>query len=622
MKQLLALAALFALAAPLVAQNLTHVRVDSPQARSLAQALEDGGFDVVEGSVRPDSLELVCSDESLRWLVERGLAPVTLAVGRPYKDIQAEQQRPGAPEPVPAGYLTGAQIMSQMQAAVSAYPAICQLVDLTAMLGTPATVEGRHLYAMKISDNVGSDEDEPAMLVVAGHHCREIVTPEIALRAIANLSSLYGTDPAVTSAVDNYEIWIAPNWNPDGYEYVFSTNNLWRKNRRVFTGGVGVDLNRNYPFGWTAPCAGSTSVSNDTYKGPSAGSEAETQTMVALQQNRRFAKLVDFHSYGSEVLWGYSCLTHPLGTSFFRNEAIALANASGYAGAQRPPSAEGEEYEQVLADTGTFAFLIETHTTFQPSHASALAEANQLWPGIQWLLARPISLSGHVTDACTGAPLSANITVNGVNYSNGETNSSFGAFGRYHVFLPTGNYTLNFSAPGYVTQQLALNVTAASAQLTEIQLSPTNASSTYCTAKLNALGCLPAMSSSGTPSVSASSGFTISGSNVRNNKSGLLFYGVNGPAASPFQGGFLCVASAIKRTPGVFSGGSVAGNDCSGVYSIDFNSYRSGALGGVPLPALSVPGTIVHSQWWGRDPGFPAPDNTTLSNGLKFTMCN
>jgi len=616
------LAVLLALPAPLAAQNLTHVRVDSPQARALAQALEDGGFDVVEGSVRHDSLELVCSDESLRWLGERGLAPVTLAVGRPYKDIQAEQQRPGAPEPVPVGYLTGAQILAQMQTAASTFPAICQFVDLTAMLGTPATVEGRHLYALKISDNVGADEDEPAMLVVSAHHCREIVTPEIALRAIANLTSLYGSDPAVTAAVDGYEIWIAPNWNPDGYEYVFNTNNLWRKNRRVFPGGVGVDLNRNYPFGWTAPCAGSTSVSSDTYKGPSAGSEAETQTMVALQQSRRFAKLVDYHSSGREVLWGYSCLTHPLGTSFFRNEAIALSNASGYLGAQRPPSAEGEEYEQALADTGSFAFLIETHTQFQPSHASAQAEANQLWPGIQWLLARPIPLSGHVTDACSGAPVVANITVNGVNHVNGETNRSFGAFGRYHLFLPTGNYTVNFSAPGYVTQQFALSVSAASAQTAEIQLMPNSFSSTYCTAKLNSLGCTPTIGSAGTPSASAPNGFSISGSNVRNNKSGLLFYGVSGPAAAPFQGGYLCVASAIKRTPGVFSGGSVTGNDCSGIYSIDFNAFRAGGLGGNPLPALSVPGTLVHSQWWGRDPGFPAPDNTTLSNGLQFTMCN
>jgi hypothetical protein len=149
----------------------------------------------------------------------------------------------------------------------------------------------------------------------------------------------------------------------------------------------------------------------------------------------------------------------------------------------------------------------------------------------------------------------------------------------------------------------------------------TGTASAYCTAKTNSLGCLPAIGSSGTPSASAGGGFTITCSNVRNNKSGLLFYGVDGQAANPFQGGTLCVASPIKRTPGLYSGGSVSGNDCSGVYAIDFNAFASGALGGNPLAALQVPGTLVDSQWWGRDPGFASPNNTTLSDGLHFSIC-
>jgi hypothetical protein len=144
---------------------------------------------------------------------------------------------------------------------------------------------------------------------------------------------------------------------------------------------------------------------------------------------------------------------------------------------------------------------------------------------------------------------------------------------------------------------------------------------TYCTAKLNSLGCVPAIGWTGIPSAASGSGFTVNCANVRNNKNGLLFYGVNGRAAAPFQGGTLCVNSPLKRATGVNSGGTPApANDCTGAYAYDMNAFAVGALGGNPLPALAVPGTLVDCQWWGRDPGFPSPNNTSLSNGMEYTV--
>jgi len=142
----------------------------------------------------------------------------------------------------------------------------------------------------------------------------------------------------------------------------------------------------------------------------------------------------------------------------------------------------------------------------------------------------------------------------------------------------------------------------------------------YCTAKVNSQGCTPTIGAVGAASASASSGFLVKGSNVLNNKNGLLFYGVNGRSALPFQGGILCVKSQIRRTPSVNSGGNPPPNDCSGVFSIDMNAFAQGLLGGTPLPALSVVGTVVDSQFWGRDPGFPPPNNTTLSDALEYTV--
>ncbi len=142
----------------------------------------------------------------------------------------------------------------------------------------------------------------------------------------------------------------------------------------------------------------------------------------------------------------------------------------------------------------------------------------------------------------------------------------------------------------------------------------------YCTAKVNSLGCTPAIGWSGVSSASASSGFDVHAGSVRNNKPGLMLYSVGGRALVPFSGGLLCFSSQARNSPALASGGSSSGNDCTGSYSIDVNAFASGALGGNPLPALRVQGTAVCAQFWGRDPGFVPPSATTLSDGLEYVV--
>ena len=144
----------------------------------------------------------------------------------------------------------------------------------------------------------------------------------------------------------------------------------------------------------------------------------------------------------------------------------------------------------------------------------------------------------------------------------------------------------------------------------------------YCSAKVNSLGCTPSITVSGTPSASAGDGFTISCGGVLNQTMGLLFYGVSGPAAAPFQGGTRCVARPLRRTVMVLSRGTPApASDCSGVYTLDVNAFAASDSGGRPIPQLKVPGTTIHAQWWGRDPGFAPPDDIALSEGVRFTIC-
>lgn len=447
------------------AEPLQRVRLNVEDPKAAASQLRAEGVDVLDGSITGSTLDLIVSASDLQVLLDLGYQPELIAVGRPFREIQAEL------DALPPGYADLAGLIAEMNTRAATYPAICTVVDLTATYGTQPTVGGRHLYAAKVSDNVNINEDEPAILIVANFHAREVVTPVIALYALQQFTTQYGTDPTITNLVDNYEIWIAPTFNPDGYDYVYNTDNMWRKNRRVFAGGTGVDLNRNFPIGWngSVSCTGDTTPSSETYKGPSAASEAETQTMIAWSQDRRFARVIDYHNYGREVVRSYLCLTHPF-DSYLVGEASALATASGYAGANRDPSADGEHYEWQLAYMGAAANLIETALDFQPSFAAAQAEAVMLWPGILWAMQQPVPLWGYVTDAATGAPVEdAAIAFVGAGFANGEVYPS-GRFGRYQAFVPPGAYMLSVEAPGYEPATIS-NVVVTSGS-TRLDISP------------------------------------------------------------------------------------------------------------------------------------------------------
>ncbi len=141
---------------------------------------------------------------------------------------------------------------------------------------------------------------------------------------------------------------------------------------------------------------------------------------------------------------------------------------------------------------------------------------------------------------------------------------------------------------------------------------PCAALRSYCAGKLNSAGCVPHIVWSGSASLAANS-FVISAVDVLNQKSGLFYYSIWGRNSLPYQGGTLCVRSPLARTPVTQSGGSTAGNDCSGVLSLDFGPW----LDGTPNPQLQL-GTTVNGQWWYRDPA--SPSTTGLSDALEFEI--
>lgn len=133
----------------------------------------------------------------------------------------------------------------------------------------------------------------------------------------------------------------------------------------------------------------------------------------------------------------------------------------------------------------------------------------------------------------------------------------------------------------------------------------------YCTAKTTSGGCTPTIAATGTPSWSSNSGYTLSTSQVEPQNLGIYFFSRSGPAGTPFQGGFLCLAAPVTRLPPTSSGGAGA---CSGVYAVDFNAYLASSNSAEP------PGAEFWVQCWFRDPPEPI-SGTGLSDALRFTLC-
>jgi len=206
------------------------------------------------------------------------------------------------------GYYTFAEIISDLDEMFQLYP---NLITQKDSIG--ASHEGRTIWAVKISDNPNVNENEPKVGFDALVHAREPQSMATLMYFMWYLLENYGTDPEVTYLVNNREIYCVPCFNPDGYEYNRQTNpnggGYWRKNRRNNGSGCyGVDLNRNFGYMWGYNNSGSSpDPCSNTYRGPSAFSEPESQAVRDLAMLKNYGTHFNMHSYGNYYLypWGY-----------------------------------------------------------------------------------------------------------------------------------------------------------------------------------------------------------------------------------------------------------------------------------------------------------------------------
>ncbi len=198
-----------------------------------------------------------------------------------------------------AEYKTPDEIAEILNRFHSLYPNITKLESIG------KSIEGRDIWAMKISDNPDTLElEEPAVLFNSMHHAREVMSPEVSLDIIETLLTKYNTDKQIQTWVNQNQIWILPMFNVDGNNKMWEKDRWWRKNNR---GGYGVDLNRNYPTGWNK-CRGSSGWRwSQTYRGKNPASEPETQAMMSFVAKIRPVFDISYHSYSELVIYPFGC---------------------------------------------------------------------------------------------------------------------------------------------------------------------------------------------------------------------------------------------------------------------------------------------------------------------------
>jgi hypothetical protein len=220
-----------------------------------------------------------------------------------------------------------------------------------------------------------------------------------------------------------------------------------------------VDNNRNYPFGWRVWGSWSSDPGSQVYTGPSPCSEPENQTMVALWGHLVPVVMLDYHSYGNEVLdtYVYFTMAEPLKHDTIQNYLEAKLNYDS-----REPSSTGESPEEAYHTYGVISYLLEVGNEFQPPFWEAEQWVEQNRPGWRFMLNLPFvapGVTGRVTDSTTGLPIVATYDIQEINFVEGEIRLTEPGHGRYIELLP-GNttYHLTFTAPGYQAKTITANI--------------------------------------------------------------------------------------------------------------------------------------------------------------------
>jgi carboxypeptidase T len=277
---------------------IARVRSEDP-AKPLSQLL-DSPLDLDLWEIRPDSLVLRADESVTDQLGQLGYAVELLEETMAYLATFAT-------EAALETYHSAATLEQDLRVLAEQEPEIAELREIG------RSVENRPIWALRLGERRGSTRK---VLFVGCHHAREWISVEVPYLLAEHLVQSAHQSPD-REWLSTGEIWIAPMINPDGHEFTRRgpQERLWRKNRRPNPNGtLGVDPNRNYGYLWGTrnDTRSSHNPAHDTYVGPRAFSEPETQAVRDLIGCELFRGVLSYHSYSQLILHPWGNTTEPI----------------------------------------------------------------------------------------------------------------------------------------------------------------------------------------------------------------------------------------------------------------------------------------------------------------------
>lgn len=275
------------------AANAQHVTLRIPGVR--AESLLARGFDVV--SVERGAALVVAGPRDRARLESLGWAGSVVLPPDPSPDRVAAREGPTVTTVYRSYDDPQRGIRAFIDSLVRANPRVS--VDTIGF-----SYEKRPMLAVKVGPR-GDSPQRPNVLFMAAYHAREWAATETALRLVKYLADPPAGNARLDSLLQTRDIWIVPVANPDGYQYTFTNDRLWRKTRSPQgPGAIGVDMNRNHRQSWGIDNVGSSpEPQSEVFRGPSAASEVETRNIEAFHAAHPPVASVSYHTYAGLLLF-------------------------------------------------------------------------------------------------------------------------------------------------------------------------------------------------------------------------------------------------------------------------------------------------------------------------------